>query len=419
MLIQYFVYDLDVAHPGKIGYHLGAIIAWVIAAPRLAGLFRLLAPLLIDFCRSRKWFCVGGYILSSLIAGLIPITVPMLMIRLNSVSLAIFLLVVIWCVYHLVEYLATAAFLSWMGDLVSQKIRGRFFAVRERWMLLGQILGATSAAVIMEYERSFDKLFFQHWPKQSTWQLYLIPAIMGSVFLLSSAFFLAKIPEIAWKRTAFDWKKRIQQAFAPFSHGRFMLFVAFGCWIQMANGLTQTTQSEYNWLLFPTQFFMVLIFMNVTRLGQLILSPTIGRLMDRLGNIPVMVVSMIIVSTGSLFYFFATLNMAFLIAGAWIVWIFWVGVNIGQAALALSLAPKEQKTSFVAFYYAVTTAALALATLAGGMIADHCRTTGFFIPLLGWNYTRFSFVLSWFLRLVSVVFLLLVVRPVRIRSEHD
>ncbi len=49
--------------------------------------------------------------------------------------------VVLWSAYHLVEYLATIALWSYMGDLAPRRIRGTFIGIRERWLTVGRIGG--------------------------------------------------------------------------------------------------------------------------------------------------------------------------------------------------------------------------------------------------------------------------------------
>jgi|GEM_PF-1977958 len=383
---------------------IGLPVAWIIAAPRLAGLFRMSAPFLIDHFGTRKWFCVILYLIAPMLLGGIPLLVPLLM-EFHSVSVSIVAIVSIWCIYHLLEYLATTAFWSWFGDLVPAQIRGRFIAVRERWLLLGQILGII---LVTQY------MFFLNTTNLAQWEQYLVPALSGAVLLVLSAVPLITVPEVPWKKSDFNLKKRLRQIFLPMTNRRFLLFCFFGCWINIANGLTQSPQTIANKELFPPlvfgmipPFLLVLFLINANRFGQFIISPRTGKLIDCFGNAPVMMICMAIVSSGSIFYFFATKSQPWWIVGAWIVWIFWVGVNIGISNLSLALTPREERTAYLAFYFAVTTAVLALATIGGGALFDLFRTTTFFIPGIHekWSWSELSFLLSALFRFLSVFIL--------------
>ena len=108
-------------------------VSLILAAPRIAGLLRLAAPRLIRWFGSRKRFCLASYALSLAVLALLPACVATRSMGTPTVGLIV--LVVAWCVYHLLEYLGTVALWAWLGDLVPLRIRGRFLGRRERWML--------------------------------------------------------------------------------------------------------------------------------------------------------------------------------------------------------------------------------------------------------------------------------------------
>ena len=59
------------------------------------------------------------------------------------------------------------------------------------------------------------------------------------------------------------------------------------------------------------------------------------------------------VPTGPIFFLFATPEWRWLIAGAYIVWIAYAGLNIGLDNIKLKLVPADNNWPFVAVYYAV------------------------------------------------------------------
>ena len=115
----------------------GLGIAVLRAAPHLAGLLRLGAPQIIGRLVDRKRFCIGGYLSSALTLCLLPwLSQPGL---LPSAGQSLAMLVSLWCVYHVLQYLADVGLWSWLADLAPQRARGRFFGRRERWMAGGLI----------------------------------------------------------------------------------------------------------------------------------------------------------------------------------------------------------------------------------------------------------------------------------------
>jgi MFS family permease len=306
-----------------------------------------------------------------------------------------------WFVYHLVEYLAMVAFYSWIGDLLPTRVRTRFFAWRQGWLVSGMLIGTLLAT------RLLPTLFpvVENAPLEQ----YLIPAMLGCVFKFVSVLPLFKMPEIAWHRTAFRFADRVMQILAPLANRRFMLLIGFVSWINLANGMTQATQTRYNYWLFPgAEYAVIALFGTLTQTGQLFLSPPTGRLIQCFGNARVMAASMALVSTGSLCYFAATPGTKYFLALAAVAWVFWVGVNIGSINMAVTLAQPDEKTTWLAFYFAVTTGVFALGTIIGGQLADRFRETIITVPITGatWDYAQLSFVLSWLMRLFSVFWLI-------------
>jgi len=122
--------------------------------------------------------------------------------------------------------------------------------------------------------------------------------------------------------------------------------------------------------------------------------------------------SLVIVSFGSLCYFFAEPSSWWLIYVAAFLWIFWVGVNIGISTLVLNLSPPENKASGIAIFYTAQAFSFAIATLLGGYLSDHFRNWVLLIPTwnIAWDYAHCSFLASFVLRLSSVGFLIVMVQ---------
>ena len=48
------------------------------------------------------------------------------------------------------QYLGTIALYSWLADLVPLQIRGRFFGLRERWLVAGEAAAAIACGLFAE-----------------------------------------------------------------------------------------------------------------------------------------------------------------------------------------------------------------------------------------------------------------------------
>ncbi|HBT75452.1 MAG TPA: hypothetical protein DEB39_00685 [Planctomycetaceae bacterium] len=232
-------------------------------------------------------------------------------------------------------------------------------------------------------------------PEIPRWTAYLSPTYWGVLFFLLSTFPLLRIPEIALAQTASGFRQRCRQLIRPLGIPGFFPMLLFGCWLQAANGFTQSPQHQFQIYTLGLSMFVSLGRDGMTRVGQWALGTTTGRLIDRLGARKVVAVSLLIVSAGSLCYGNAEPETWWWIYLAAAAWIFWIGVNIGISDTLLAVAPVEERTSCFALYFTASTLSLALTTLLGGYLLDLFRQAEF-------PYERCSFLAGWAMRVAAV-----------------
>jgi len=338
----------------------------------------------------------------------IPLGVPPL-IHYASLGTVLGLLVVIWCLYHLIEYFGTISLWAIIGDLIPQESRSRFVGVREGMMIFGQTLGFFVCGWYTHYRIGSLP---EGIPK---WECYFQPTYWGITGLLVAVIPLLWITEIPWKKAESGLRPAMRQLLAPLRSRPFWMLVLFGVYLQMAGGLSQSVQHTYQMNVLHISLFFSLFAQNTTRIGQAVFAPVNGHWIERLGYFPVMCVSLMIVSCGSLCYFFADPSRWWWFYVAAIVWIFWVGVNVGIHSLVLSLSPPENKASGIAIYYTASTFSFAMFTLLGGFLADRFCDSVFVISDWGitWDYAHCSFLASFILRLSAIVLLFLIATRIR------
>jgi hypothetical protein len=118
-----------------------------------------------------------------------------------------------------------------------------------------------------------------------------------------------------------------------------------------------------------------------------------------------MIASLLISSTGSLFFFAATPENRWWMAGAWLVWIAFSGLNVCLPNLVLKIAPRNADTSYIATFYALCGLCMAASSIIAGAILQ--AFSGQTIALLpGWpalDYYHAAFLLGWIARSLGVV----------------
>lgn len=389
MLIVYLALDLG-------GPRIGLGVSFLLAAPQFVGLLRLGAPALQARLADRKQFCISAYRLSALVLLSLPLVASRWLSPSAGVSLAA--LVVLWCLYHLLEYVGTVALWSWLADLAHPRVRGRFLGYRERWMVTGQAVAMLAAGLFAWGWKS--------WALQ--WQLpgwigYAVPAVLGAGCLLLALLPLQAMPRVPSRRSSaamWNWRGLL----VPFSDSHFLRLLAFGCWFSFFNGLGQTAQSIYPAKVLGLEFGFGLLVMNGlkigTRGGQFLVSPAVGRWADRQGNRRVLLTTLPLVAAAPLFYWLATPQQPGWIAGAWILWIAYAGLNVALPNLTLNLAPAGSQASYIATYYGVTGLCLAVSTVVGGLLQDAYAGHAFtlFAGQVRLDYYAAIFLFAWLSR---------------------
>ncbi len=342
----------------------GVAIGWIVAAPHLAGALRLLAPVLARRWGGRKRFCVAMYAASGAVLAALPVVcAPGVLANADESLVA---LVALWCAYHLLEYLATVALWSWLGDLVPSPIRGRFIGRRERALTLARIVGLLAGGQIA------DRWVAAHQADAaSDWIGYALAAALGVVFLLAAVVPLVKMPhprrrgDAAQRPNAIGVWSALAAMLAPLVDRRYRPLVAFGCWFSFCNGLAQAPQYLFQTRVLDLTLTAVVVMQTAMRLGQSAISPMLGRVADRGRSTAMMMTSQAIVASSTLFFYAATPETWAWFAGAHLAWIAYAGLNVGLPRLMLNLAPGGS-ANHVAAYFATTGVVFAAGSLVGG-----------------------------------------------------
>jgi len=375
----------------------GLGIGFIVAAPRFAGLLRLGVPALIARLGHRKTICISAYVASSVVLCALPLLAAPG--RLETAASSIAALVACWCVYHLLEFVGTVSLWSWLGDITPRRVRGRLLGHRERFLTLG-VIGGLCTSVLL------NVLWRRLLPEAARWQPLAASAAAGAILMALAAVPLLAMPGVEQAPSArprAPWGTLVRAlAYPPYRR-----LIAFACCFSAANGITAVAQNIYPWNVLRIDYVGFQSMLGLTRAGQSAVAPTMGRLVDRWGNRPVMTVAQLIVSTGPLFYLIATPERRWWIVGAYVVWIAYAGMNVGLDNIKLKLAPPDNNAPYLAVYYAVNDLVYGSTLIAGGVAYDHLAAGGHDAMVL---YT-WLFALGWLARTLVVPMVARLIEP--------
>lgn len=350
----------------------GMAVSWILAAPQIVGLLRLATPWLLARTGDRRRFCLVNFATSSLaLVALAVLAMPGVLATGESAGdWALGAIVVLWSLFHLFQYLGVVALWSWLSDLAPPRWWGRFVARREQWMLAGAIPAMLASGL-------FAAWFKEAFPPEVRWLGYALPAALGGLVMMAALLPLGGLPAAPSTArptlpTALRSSARVQWL-EPLRSPGFLWFLAFTLWFSFSNGMTQSAQSILPAKILKISLLVMLTLQSLLRVGQFFASPLVGVWCDRFGARAVLIVSQLVVALGVACYALAAMAPAaaaiYWIAAAHLLWVAFVGLNVGLPGMVRRLAHGENARWF-AWHLAASGVAYAGGTLLGGWLVD-------------------------------------------------
>ncbi|MEX2213018.1 MAG: MFS transporter [Phycisphaeraceae bacterium] len=299
------------------------------------------------------------------------------------------------------------AWLVWMADLVPERIRGRYFARRGQ---LGRFVGVvTTLAIGFTLDRASggDSLFFQRVISIG----FIIAAICGMVDIIAFRWVPDYPPRAVNHGMSFG-----SMISRTFKNKTFVRFVAFNATMTFAIAYV----GQFAWLFLLEEVFVGDDWANVKANMMLVLIPIIvtmatfgiwGRLVDRLGCRPVLLIAGVMVTHGALAWVFVTKDDWWLgMIAAMSATAAWPGIELASQNLILGVSGSDQNQAGGSAFVAVHSFFIGIAGVAsgifGGLVAQTLRDyRGEFLgyPL---TYHGLLFAISAGIRIASLVWLI-------------
>ena len=152
----------------------------------------------------------------------------------------------------------------------------------------------------------------------------------------------------------------------------FLLFIAFGAAWSFAANCFGPFYHVFMFEELDFSAFDVGLLATLAQLGGALSLPAWGKLLDRYGNKPVMILSLILWQAQNLTWCFLTPDNRGLLYAMWV----WGGVTsagfiLGQFIILLRLIPVEAKNLAIGIHLAITSLVAAIAPITGGWMLTH------------------------------------------------
>lgn len=258
---------------------------------------------------------------------------------------------------------AAVGWTSWIQEWVPRRLRGRYFGLRNRILQLVTVVFLLASGWILD-RLGRSVLAFQI-------------VLIGTVLLrIGSVWFQQRTHTVSLQRPAkpLPWLAQLE---VLRTHSAYFWFVSFGAiWGFAANffgAFYPVFMYQHLGLSIKGVSFMLIL----TGIGSAVSYPGWGRLADRFGNKPVMIVCLIAWQLQYAAWIFLTPENAWLLYGLWTFGgLVSAGFVLGLFNIQLKLIPPAAKTLAISINLAVTSLVTAIAPIAGGAMLQYLQGTG-------------------------------------------
>lgn len=362
-------------------------VALIMSIPLIAQVMNIFSVHAIEHFGRRKWisgiFSVMGRSLWALLA-----VIPLIQ---SFSSHAIALTIIVFGTLSAMLSFSSTPWLSWMADLVPAKIRGRYFGKRN--MILGIVtMGASiGAGKTLDYFKQMNSLEIG----------YFIVLMIAVVCGIIAFIFLTRQPEPPYRRMpSYNFMSYVLQ---PFYVSRFRRLLYFYIFFIFAMGIASSYFPVYLLKTLKWSFSNIALLSIGSAIMTLITQPLWGRIIDRVGNKPVITITVLGITPLPVIYLISTPQFS------WFIWfdmfftgIFWAGFNLVIFNMVIYSLPEQGRPAFLAIQAALIGMTNFIAMILGGFLAQ--QLSNFSINILGQTFINYHalFLLTLILRILSI-----------------
>ena len=340
-------------------------IGFLLAIPMLANFLQPLGAYLAEKSTSRRRYSVRLFA----VARLLWLVLVLGILGFNP-DLGAAHRLVQWTLFvslgtHLLGAMGSASWMSWMAALVPERLRGRYFGLRNSVAsltnllcipLLGLIVSRWSGGAVRAYG------------------ILLIVAVLAGIVSLSCQLFMKDVnPQVALN-TSSKQLTPLSTVVSLLKETNFLKFLLyFGLWMFAINlsapffniYLLQDLGLDVSWVTF---------YSSLTAGANVVMLMLWGKLSDRIGNRPILVAVGILVAAVPLLWLGVGTNSLSLLLGVPLLYMLaggtWSAIELCNNNLPMAIAPAHGSSNYFAIAAAVGGLGGALGTTTGGILAD-------------------------------------------------
>lgn len=359
------------------------------ALPFLSQSAQLVAPYLIHLTGNRKALTISGFTLARQIWWLI---IPLLFISANW-RLEMFLVIV--TLSALAGMLATPGWLSWIADIVPEKIRGRYFARRNSAIAATTVTATIMGGIILDRFKLMGNAN----------QGFAAIIGFGCVAAIVSTILLSRLPDK--KPPAKKNRYKLAEIMEPLRDKRFRhLLKVFFVW-NIAIGIAAIFFAAHMLTNLKMSFTQIAMYSSSVALIAVLTNKLWGGMIDRVGSKPVLVFCAFGISAVPMIWLFPRPGFLWiLIFESIYTGALWAGFNLAAFNIPIANSPAAKRTQYLAMFSVMTGLGFFIASIMGGLLAEGLSGLHWHVgPQTIVNY-HVLFVISSLLRILASIFFL-------------
>lgn len=255
--------------------------------------------------------------------------------------------------------LGNNAWVSWMSELVPQRVRGRYFGKRSALCTMGGALAAAAVGVLLDGARARGAI------GPALAALQVVASLSGVITTL--LMLRQHEPAIHHARVCLQPSRLLASLRDPTMRG----LLTYLCVWNGAVGLAGSFFALHMVRNLKMSFTLVALHGTAVAAVRMLVAPVWGALLDRIGARPVLVACSFGIATVPFIWLLPTEHSLWPLALDCVVaGVLWCGHSLATFHLPLSITPRAERPLYLALFATVTGVSFSLATFAGGSLAE-------------------------------------------------
>ncbi len=349
------------------------------AIGQFSQIFQPIGSILTRRRDERKGITVGFALAGrsmAFIFGLLPFILPF--------DTAIWVFLGLFTVSVSLQAISGNAWIAWISDLVPTRFRGRFFSVRNQYLMIaGVVTGYMVGFIVDLFDTKPGKLasWFSDWignpaflsPDNQRY-LFLSIFILATVVGIAGLLILRKQPE---RPKVHEDVSILKMLSSPFGDKNFRRLVFFGFWWMLAVGIGAPFWQPFMIKKLGMSVVSMQVYGTVSTVFSLLALKPWGKIIDHFGNKNAMRIGIILGGINPLLWLFVNPDSYWLLyieaAGSGIMW---SGVGIVMINFVLSISGKEKRQVYSGVNGAINGIGMMLTMLLSGALIPPARSIG-------------------------------------------